>query len=272
VTVQNNSSQDLDVGLTRVRAGSSVDELIIALNEDFMSNLVPIMQKASFLYSFNPLPAGESGKVIIDFKTGGFIVDATAHTEAEPIAGAPLIYGTFNASEIVGTTEPQADVTVELADFAFIMPDEIKAGKQLWQYKNTGKQWHMIFGVTPVEGTTMADVMAALMQEGEPSGPPPFEFAEDMGIPPISAGERVWVEHDIQVGTYLMACPLPDVAAMMEGKEPMSHLHHGMHRILTVTENSAVNPASTLPQVTITAKEFLVTTLIPYQRLMVAIV
>lgn len=238
VTMKNNSSQDLDIGFTRVREGSSADELI-AMSDNFMENLVPISQMASFIYSFNPLPAGESGRVIMDLKTGDFIVDATAHTEGEPVPGAAHLFDTFRATTVVGTVEPQADVKVELNDFAFVMPDEIAAGEHLWEFTNVGHQWHMIFFVQPVADASLQDVLTALMTEGEPAGPPPFEFLPLAGIPPIGEGERVWVETSMEAGTYIGACPLPDIAAIIAGGEPMSHLAEGMHRVLTVTGDTA---------------------------------
>lgn len=233
VTVQNNSSKDLDIGFGRVREGHSAEE-IEALNADFEANFVPLMEMVSFMISFNPVAAGTSQTAIIDFRTGEFIVDATEHSEGMTPPGQAHLYGVFKAETLVGVTEPQADVKVEMQDFAFLMPDEVKAGKLLWEYDNTGAQWHMQFFVKPSPGATMDDVMAALMAEGEPSGPPPFEVIPDAGIPPISEGERVWVEFSLEPGEYMVACPIPDLAAIKAGGMPMSHLAQGMHRILTV--------------------------------------
>jgi hypothetical protein len=56
-------------------------------------------------------------------------------------------------------------------------------------------------------------------------------------VPPISEGERAWLTFDMEPGTYVVGCPLPDMAALMAGGEPLSHLHHGMYQVITVTEN-----------------------------------
>jgi hypothetical protein len=237
VTVQNNSSKDLDIGFARVREGSSSAE-ILALNQDFMNNLVPLLQKASIMMSFNPVPAGASQQAILDFKTGEFIVDATEHVEAEPDPNAAHIYGTFKADRLVGTTEPQADVKVTMQDFAFVMPDAIEAGKQLWEFTNQGNQWHMLFFVKPTPGVDMEALTAALLAEGEPAGPPPFEVVPHVGIAPISEGERVWLEFALPPGEYLVGCPIPDVASLTSGGPPVSHLQHGMHRQVTVTDDA----------------------------------
>jgi hypothetical protein len=233
VTVQNTGSKDLDVGFSRVGEGTSVEE-VKELGQNVMENLPTLLQLVGFMASFNPVPAGGSQAAIIDFKTGQFMVDASEHVEEDTPPGWPRFYGVFTADTLVGTVEPQANLKVEMTDFAYIMPDEIKAGKQLWQYHNTGKQWHMQFLLKLAPGATFDDVMAAFAAEGEPSGPPPFEFVPFAGIAPISEGERAWLEFTLEPGNYLVGCPIPDLQAIMAGSEPQSHLAHGMHRMLTV--------------------------------------
>lgn len=233
VTIQNTSNKDLDVGISRLREGTNVDE-VMALGQDANANLVPILQQISMLISFNPVAAGGSQQAILDLGIGDFMLDATEHVEGEPPPGLPRYYGLFSTTAIVGTVEPQSAVLVEMTDFAYIMPDEIMAGKQLWQYHNTGTQWHMQFFLKPAPGATLDDVMAAMMSEGEPSGPPPFEFVPNAGLAPISEGERVWLEFALEPGEYLVGCPIPDMVAMLKGEAPKPHIAQGMHRLLTV--------------------------------------
>lgn len=153
------------------------------------------------------------------------------------MADAPHLNATFTANEIVGTTEPAADVAVDMADFAYVMPDEIPTGPQLWEYTNSGEQWHMMFVLTLAEGATVEDVMAFLGDPMmAPPGPPPFEFAPDAGIPPIGVGERVWLQSNLAPGEHLVGCPLPDVAAIFAGEMPMSHMEHGMVKMIKVVE------------------------------------
>lgn len=233
VTVQNDSSKDLDIAFGRVREGKTAEE-VKALMADVQSNLVPFLATVSMMVSFNPVPAGAAQSAIMDFRTGEFIVDATEHSEGLTPPGQASIFGVFQAEELVGTTEPQADVTVEMRDFAYVMPQEIKAGKLLWEYHNLGDQWHMQFLVKPNAGATTEEVLAAFMAEEQPSGPPPFAFVDGAGIAPIGEGERVWMEVALEAGDYVVGCPIPDVAALTSGGIPMSHLAHGMHSILTV--------------------------------------
>ena len=124
-----------------------------------------------------------------------------------------------------------------MVDFAYAMPDEIPAGPQLWEFTNNGDQWHMMFVIDLAEGAGVEDVMAFLGDPAmAPAGPPPFEFAPDAGIPPIGAGERVWLEFSLEPGEYLVGCPIPDVAAIFAGEMPLSHIEHGMVKMVNVVE------------------------------------
>lgn len=239
VTIKNSSSIPMDIGLARVLEGSTPEE-VIALAQGGEEAIIPLTTKASFLPSFNPVDPGSENWAYVDLRTGVFVVDATEHVEGMPVAGAPHLNAVFRAEEIVGTTEPAADVTVDMADFAYTMPDEIQAGPQLWEYTNNGGQWHMMFVVSLAEGAGAEDVMAFLGDPAlAPAGPPPFEFAPDAGIAPIGAGERVWLETSLAPGEYLVGCPIPDVEAIFAGEPPLSHIEHGMVKMITVA------PAST---------------------------
>ncbi len=233
VTVENNGSKDMDVGFARVRDGASVDE-IKALFADQEANLIPLLQLASALPSFNPIIAGQAEQVIIDFRTGQFLVAANEHVEEMAPPGTEYLFGEFTADELVGTVEPKTDVTVDMHDFAYTMPDSISAGEHLWEFANTGEQWHMLFFAKLGPDATMEDVMNAMMAEGEPTGPPPFEIVNDVGLAPISEGERAWLSFSLEPGSYVVACPIPDLAAMMNGEPPLPHMVHGMVRQLTV--------------------------------------
>lgn len=236
VTIQNNSSIPMDIGLARVLEDSTPEE-VIALAQGGGEAVIPLLTKASFLPSVNPVDPGAERWFYVDLRTGVFVVDAAEHVEGAPMAETPHLNAVFSADEIVGTTEPVADVDVDMVDFAYTMPDEIPAGPLLWQFTNSGEQWHMMFVIDLAEGAGVEDVMAFL---GDPAmtlaGPPPFEFAPEAGIPPIGVGERAWLEFSLAPGEYLVGCPIPDVAAIFAGEPPLSHLEHGMMKMVSVVE------------------------------------
>ena len=225
----------MDVALARVLEGSTPEE-VITLAQGGGEAIIPLMTKASFLPSFNPVDPSAELWAYIDLRTGVFVVDATEHVEGAPMAGVPHLNASFTANEIVGVTEPMADVSVDMVDFAYAMPDEIPAGPQLWEFTNNGEQWHMMFVVDLAEGAGVEDVVAFLGDGEPPAGPPPFEFAPDAGTPPIGAGERFWLETSLAPGEYLVGCPIPDVAAIFAGEMPLSHIEHGMVKMINVVE------------------------------------
>ena len=236
VTIKNNISIPMDIGLARLLEGSTPEE-VIALAQGGEEAFIPLLTKASFLPSVNPVDSGAERWFYVDLRTGVFVVDAAEHVEGMPGAGAVHLNAVFTADEIVGTTEPVADVAVDMVDFAYTMPDEIPAGPQLWEFTNNGEQWHMMFVVDLQEGAGAEDVMAFMGDPAmAPAGPPPFEFAPDAGIPPIGVGERAWLEFSLAPGEYLVGCPIPDVAAIFAGEMPMSHMEHGMMKMVTVVE------------------------------------
>ena len=255
VTVQNTGSKDMDVSLARVRDGASVDE-IKALFADQEANLIPLLQLASAMPSFNPVVAGGSEHAIIDFRTGHFLVAANEHVEEMAPPGTEYLFGEFTADELVGTVEPQADVTVDMHDFAYTMPDSITAGEHLWEFANTGQQWHMLLVLKLAPDATMEDVMNAFTAEGEPAGPPPFEIVNGAGLAPISEGERVWLEFSLEPGSYVVACPIPDLVAMMNGEPPLPHMMKGMIQQLTVSDDASAATTSAVPAVTIVARDY----------------
>ena len=228
VAIKNSSSIPMDIALARVLEGSTSEE-VIALAQGGGEAIIPLMTKASFLGSFNPVAPGAERWAYIDLRTGDFVVDATEHVEGAPMAGVPHLNASFTANEIVGTVTPQADVAVDMVDFAYAMPDEIPAGPQLWEFTNNGEQWHMMFVIDPAEGVGMEDVVSYFHGGEPPAGPPPFDFVPDAGIPPIGAGERVWLEFALPAGEYIVGCPIPDVAVIIEwGAAAVAHrARHG---------------------------------------------
>ena len=126
--------------------------------------------------------------------------------------GAPPQVATFTAAPRRGPAPaaPVAAVNVDLIDFQFTLPDQIKTGAQTWKIENKGSQWHEMMIVKLNEGVTVADLIAMMGQEGPPQGPPPYEQVAFWA--PMGAGEKAWTTLDLPVGTYTVLCALPDFA------------------------------------------------------------
>lgn len=231
VTVTNTSDKPKSIGFSRLRPNKTAAQ-VYAQMKAAPEDLGAVFGLLSSVGTLDPVLPGKPERLVMDLKSGTFLLDATDHFEEAPPPDAPRVYGEFATNSVVGTLEPQASVTAELHDFALILPDELKAGKQTWQVRNSGKQWHMFLIAKPNAGVSADDVLKAMATDGPPAGgQPPFEIVG--GIAPISEGERLWVDIDLAPGTYVLICPVPDLMAS-SGGPPKSHAEHGMHRTLVV--------------------------------------
>jgi hypothetical protein len=202
--------------------------------EDFMAamgaqDIAAMLATASFLGSPS-LESGESTLVTFDLAAGDYLFLNFAS------AGPPTILPfTVAESEGDAVEAPEADVVVELADFAFVLPAELTTEDALWQISNTGDQTHEIVVYAVDEGTTTDDVTTALteaMAAAAPGTQPemPYEFA--YSFVGISPGETAWVMPELEAGSYVAVCFIPDVTS----EEMTSHLEHGMISVFTVSE------------------------------------
>ena len=76
-----------------------------------------------------------------------------------------------------------------------------------------------------IDGKTEDDVLA---WDTAPSGPPPFMFVG--GLNGLSAGETGYMTLDLEAGTYVAVCHIPDPGS------GVAHLHLGMIKSFTVTD------------------------------------
>ncbi len=221
VTIRNNTEAPAGPMFARLNEGVTVEQFTEAMTTDESGTaaiaLVTLLGGAQ-------AGAGESVRTVFDLKPGNHI--ALGFGEGPP----QLASFTVAAGSGAAPAAPDPGVTVDLIDFQFTMPEQIKAGAQTWQIENKGGQWHEMVVIKLNEGATVQDLLAMMMSEGPPEGPPPFEQVAFWA--PMSAGERAWTTIDLPAGSYTVLCFLPDFAS----DPPASHLEHGMVRTLTVTE------------------------------------
>ncbi|MEA2528944.1 MAG: hypothetical protein QOG89_588 [Thermomicrobiales bacterium] len=128
-------------------------------------------------------------------------------------------------------SEPTADLTVTMQDFAFVgLPDRLPAGHQVWRIENAGPQPHMAIISTAPAGVTLSQIIDAFF--GGPNATPPGISEADIrtvgGLEISSAGQTAWVELDLAPGSYLVGCYVPDK------ESGMPHFAMGMGQIITV--------------------------------------
>lgn len=145
------------------------------------------------------LAPGHSAQIVLDLLPGQYVV---VDNWVEPPR-----YVTFEVVDqaVAGAAPPQAVVAVEMREHEFVMPETIKAGRQWWQFSNTGAATHQIGIIQLLAGKTLDDVAAWLDSE---EGPPPWEDVAFWNV--MSPGQQSWGELDLPAGAYLALDFLPD--------------------------------------------------------------
>jgi uncharacterized cupredoxin-like copper-binding protein len=123
--------------------------------------------------------------------------------------------------------EPKADdVAVKLMDFAFVVPEKVKAGQRI-SVRNDGQQIHEMAIARLEDGQTAEEALAVITGQDKASGP----IEGGGGIGYVQPGRTTWITTPEEPGRYLLYCMLPDTAG--EGKP---HVMVGMTREITVTD------------------------------------
>lgn len=183
---------------------------------------------------YGELTVGDGGSqsLVTNLAPGKYVLEVTDQGEE----GAPGKYATMIVSgsgkEVAGEDLPEADVSIEMRDFAFTTANEIKAGNQMVRYSNTGKELHAMLISRLKEGKTIDDVQAVVQREmnGEevPEEELPIEAPELAFI--LSPGVTTYVNRTFEPGNYVIFCPLPSAANDMA-----PHFGMGMLSPLTVS-------------------------------------
>lgn len=133
------------------------------------------------------------------------------------VAPAPL-------STSAPAAEPQADVTVTLADYGFGLSAPLTAGTHTIQVKNAGPQVHELNIEQLAPGKSLADVQRWMA--GGMKGEPPTRPVGGFEGP--SVGMVGWFTVTLAPGKYLLICYVPDA------KDGKPHVAHGMVQEITV--------------------------------------
>lgn len=177
---------------------------------------------------------GARGEAAISLTAGDWLVVPDPTSGLAPTT-LKVTEGTGAAAEIT------ADVTVELSNFQFHLPADIKAGDQIWKLTNTGDQPHEMIIMRTPERLTLEQVKTILeLPEGAepPAGVPnPADFAQVGGAAPISANVTIDIDLNLEPGAYVAVCFMPDK------EKGMPHALEGMVVVFEVpAEGQTVEP------------------------------
>src|SRR5215204_2797753 len=102
-------------------------------------------------------------------------------------------------------TEPTADVTMTLSDYAFTLSKPLVAGKQMIKVENSATQAHEVVLIQLQPGKTIEEFGKWVFAM---KGPPPGKPIG--GIPGFVAGKNTYFEANLAPGDYGMICFISD--------------------------------------------------------------
>ncbi|MBW3633731.1 MAG: hypothetical protein KY456_11965 [Chloroflexi bacterium] len=189
-------------------------------------------------YFQTAMAGGTSGfagttQAIIDLTPGEWV--AWAGYPGAPQAPVGLrVSGEAGATPAAGA-EPAADVTVTMFEYDFSLEGTLAPGSQVIAVTNVGAQPHEMFMVRSPESVTeeqIAQILELEMQGATPAPdadlPNPDEFIPVTGMTPLSTGRTGWIPVNLEPGTYIMVCFVPDI------ESGMPHAFDGMYEVITV--------------------------------------
>ena len=182
-------------------------------------------------------PAGQT-QTIVDLEPGAYGV-------MNPGNGTVVALDvTTEAASPTPTPEPTAAIAVEMREYAYVgVPERVTPGPQVWRVTNAGDQPHEMALLRAPVGTTFDQVMAVLT--APPDAPPQpgglafTDLAPVGGVGYLSPGRTAWAVLDLEPGTYVGLCFVPD------RETGMPHAAMGMVAVFDVGE--AGTPAAATP-------------------------
>ncbi|MCL4858082.1 MAG: hypothetical protein KJZ93_01695 [Caldilineaceae bacterium] len=203
VTLENEGELAHHAQLVRLPAGMPPDELMAL----FQTDTPAALQAMTFVGGPGLLDPGLRQSVQLDLAPGGYLVLSFVF---DPEGVPYLAKGMVKPFEVIAAQPAKASQPVEdngevrLLDFSFILPDEINAGKQVWQVINEGQELHEIMVVKLADGVSVTDAIHFLHK---PDGSAPY--ANIGGFQAIGGDQTGWLELDLAPGEYVALCYVP---------------------------------------------------------------
>ncbi len=174
-----------------------------------------------------------TAQAIIDLTPGEWIAWA-GYPDAPQAPVGLSVNGEAGATPAAGA-EPAADVTVAMFEYDFTVEGSLTPGSHVFAVTTVGAQPHEMFMLRAPEAITeeqVAQILEMEMQGGTPAPdadlPNPDEFMPVTHMTPLSMGKTGWIPVNLEAGTYVMLCFVPDI------ESGMPHAYHGMYQVITV--------------------------------------
>ncbi len=142
-------------------------------------------------------------------------------------------------------TATPAPITVDGADYAYVMPDTIEGGVVAMRFRNVGKELHeFAFGRIDGDHTIDEAIEDLFASDGD------VPYLTDLGGPPLlSPGEEITITRKLEPGTYGLLCFVPNADGEL-------HLRLGMKRQFQVVGDTEAALPSPDAVITATANGF----------------
>lgn len=218
ITFTNNTDAPVGPILARLNPDVTVESFNEALSQGPMAAVMMVS-----LLGGTEIAPNTSKDITFDFSAGTNVL-------LEMNSEVPSVeFFEVADTEGEGAAAPEAAVHVSLLDFAFALPLEITAGPQTWMLENQGTQWHEM-AIARVDDNMTISQFRDFVKKAAAGEIDEQEGGELIFFAPLSQGERAWTTIDLEPGTYVVACFLPDFAS------GHAHADMGMVQIISVIE------------------------------------
>jgi limonene-1,2-epoxide hydrolase len=204
ITLTNSSQGIHHVQLVKLDGGKTPEDLKAALEadpENFPAWAIPYGGPNA------PDPGG-STSAIVKLDAGNYaLISVIPNAEGVPGFLNGMIKAlTVTEASGAAALEPQADLTVDLTEFALGVSGSIAAGQHVIRFNNMGRQVHEAYLVKLNDGVT-----AEAYLNTPPTEPPPAVSLG--GITGIASGAHQYINVTLEPGNYALFCFFPDPAS-----------------------------------------------------------
>jgi len=155
-----------------------------------------------------------AGRTVQRLQPGRYFIVDTDEPEGDEVKSYAES-GAITTLEVTGKPTkaklPRAGGTVTAREYAFTTRG-LRAGRVRVGFRNTGRQPHHVIAFPYNDGATLADAKAFFAEEGEPTGPPPVDFARAVRTAALEGGDAQVADLDLKRGKYALICFITDRA------------------------------------------------------------
>jgi uncharacterized cupredoxin-like copper-binding protein len=153
---------------------------------------------------------GGTGEVTMDLPAGHYFYFCNDESDGKK-HGPNGMFGELDVKGKSGASLPTATAHLSALEYKFTTSG-LKAGKNVVEFSNTGKEVHMVLAAPIAEGKTIEDVKASFTSQEESQGPPPVDFEKAVSTEVIDPGVRLITTWDLAPGKYAFICFMTDHA------------------------------------------------------------